>query len=65
MRGTDPASADSQIVAGVVNRPHGAVDKTINIEYKGADANTYINHYIAGQTPTVYTTELTYTIVAQ
>ncbi len=49
----------------IVTSAYGAVDKTINIEYKGADANTYINHYIAGQTPTVYTTELTYTIVAQ
>ena len=49
----------------IVTSAYGAVDKTINIEYKGADANAYINHYIAGQTPTVYTTELTYTIVAQ
>lgn len=49
----------------LVSSNHGAVDKTINVEYKGADANQYINYYIAGQTPTVYTTELTYTIVAQ
>jgi len=43
----------------------GGVDKKINIEYKGAGANAYLNKYIAGQDPTVYTTELTYTIIAQ
>lgn len=49
----------------LVSSIYGAVDKTINVEYKGADANKYINYYVAGQEPTVYTTELTYTIVAQ
>lgn len=49
----------------LVSSIYGAVDKTINVEYKGADANQYINYYVAGQEPTVYTTELTYTIVAQ
>lgn len=43
----------------------GGVDRKINIEYKGAGANAYLNKYIAGQDPTVYTTELTYTIIAQ
>ncbi|MCJ8152668.1 hypothetical protein MKJ01_02685 [Chryseobacterium sp. SSA4.19] len=43
----------------------GGVDKKINIEYKGAGANAYLDNYIAGQTPTVYTTQLTYTIIAQ
>src|SRR5690554_3163101 len=49
----------------LVSSIYGAVDKTINVEYKGADANQYINYYVASQSPTVYTTELTYTIVAQ
>ena len=43
----------------------GGVDKKISIEYKGAGANAYLDNYIAGQDPTVYTTELTYTIIAQ
>lgn len=43
----------------------GAVDKKINVEYHGAGGNAYIDNYIAGQNPTVYTTTLTYTIVSQ
>lgn len=43
----------------------GGVDKKISIEYKGAGANAYLDNYIAGQTPTIYTTELTYTIISQ
>jgi hypothetical protein len=43
----------------------GGVDKKISIEYKGAGANAYLDNYIAGQNPTVYTTELTYTIISQ
>lgn len=49
----------------LVSSSNGGVDKKISIEYKGAGANTYLDNYIAGQDPTVYTTELTYTIVAQ
>ncbi|MEO8254224.1 MAG: hypothetical protein ABI554_07520 [Flavobacterium sp.] len=43
----------------------GGVDKKINIEYKGAGADAYVNKYIAGQNPTIYTTTVTYTIVSQ
>jgi len=49
----------------LVTSTKGGVDKKISIEYKGAGANAYIDNYIAGQNPTVYTTELTYTIVSQ
>ena len=49
----------------LVTSTNGGVNKKISIEYKGAGANSYINNYIAGQNPTVYTTELTYTIVSQ
>lgn len=51
--------------ATLVTSANGGVDKKINIEYKGAGANAYLNNYIAGQDPTVYTTELTYTIISQ
>ncbi|WP_051884572.1 hypothetical protein [Chryseobacterium luteum] len=49
----------------LVTSTNGGVDKKISIEYKGAGANAYLDNYIAGQDPTVYTTELTYTIVSQ
>jgi hypothetical protein len=49
----------------LVTSTTGGVNKKINIEYKGAGADAYINNYIAGQNPTVYTTTLTYTIVSQ
>ncbi len=71
--GTDPV-AGAQYAQGVqlsanettlVTSTVGGVDKKISIEYKGAGANAYLDNYIAGQTPTVYTTELTYTIISQ
>lgn len=43
----------------------GGVDKNISIKYAGAGGESYINNYIFGQNPTVYTTELTYTIVSK
>ena len=49
----------------LVTSTSGGVNKKINIEYKGAGANTYLDNYIAGQDPTVYTTELTYIILSQ
>ncbi|MDN3708439.1 hypothetical protein QW060_15160 [Myroides ceti] len=49
----------------IVSSTTGGVDKTFNIQYKGAGAETYLNYYVAGQNPTVYTTQVTYTIVAQ
>ncbi|KMQ68518.1 hypothetical protein ACM39_08405 [Chryseobacterium sp. FH2] len=51
--------------ATLVTSANGGVNKKINIEYKGAGANAYLDNYIAGQDPTVYTTELTYTIISQ
>jgi hypothetical protein len=55
------ASNETTLVTSAI----GGVDKKINIEYKGAGANAYLDNYIAGQIPTVYTTELTYTIISQ
>ena len=49
----------------LVTSTTGGVDKKISIEYQGAGADAYLNNYVAGQNPTVYTTELTYTIVSQ
>ncbi len=59
---TIPLSGTEQTIVSSV---YGAVNKTINVEYKGAGADAYINYYVAGQTPaSVYTTQLTYTILA-
>lgn len=55
------STAESTLVSSTV----GGVDKKITIAYKGAGANAYLDNYIAGQNPTVYTTELTYTIISQ
>lgn len=49
----------------IVSTVKGAVAKKVNVEYKGANANAYIDYYVADQNPTVYTTTLTYTIIAQ
>lgn len=49
----------------LVTSTTGGVDKKISIEYKGAGADAYLNDYIAGQNPTIYTTELTYTIMSK
>lgn len=42
----------------------GGVDKTFNVEYRGAGANQYVNLYNSAETPTVYSTVVTYTITA-
>ncbi|NRT13141.1 hypothetical protein [Flavobacterium sp. 14A] len=55
-------SADDKVL---VTSTTGGVDKKISVAYKGAGADAYLDNYIAGQTPTVYTTELTYTIVSK
>lgn len=52
-------------VQTLVTSTTGTVNTKISIEYKGADANAYIDNYIAGQDPTVYTTTLTYSIVSK
>ena len=49
----------------LVTSTKGAVNKNIGVKYEAAGANAYIDKYVAGTTPTVFTTELTYTIVAK
>lgn len=43
----------------------GGVNKTFNITYKGLDGNGYVNKYFNDESPTVYTTTVTYTIAAR
>ena len=55
----------SQSESILVTSNTGGVDKKISVNYKGAGANTYLDNYVASQNPTIYSTELTYTIIAQ
>ncbi|NKI28221.1 hypothetical protein HCG49_16835 [Arenibacter sp. 6A1] len=49
----------------ILSTTKGAVNKNVNITYEAAGGDTYVDKYIAGQKPTTYTTQLTYTITAQ
>ena len=57
-----PLSATQSTIISATN---GGIDRNYSIEYKGSGANAYLNHYVAGQNPTVYTTTVTYTIIAK
>lgn len=43
----------------------GARDKNIDIEYKAAGGDAYLDKYVANQTPTTFSTVVTYTIYAK
>lgn len=51
--------------AVLVSSTKGGVDNNISIEYKGASADAYLDNYVAGQNPTIYTTDVVYTILAK
>ncbi|MFB9055170.1 hypothetical protein ACFFU9_00300 [Mariniflexile ostreae] len=55
-------SAENQ---AILSTTKGAVNKNVNITYGAAGGDAYVDKYIAGQNPTTYTTQLTYTITAQ
>lgn len=71
--GTDPVNGAqyaalsplSATETTLVTSSVGGVDKKISIDYKGSGANAYLDNYVANQNPSVYTTELTYTIISQ
>ena len=43
----------------------GGVDLAFNVKYSGIGADTYVNSYFKDENPTVYSTTVTYSIVAQ
>lgn len=49
----------------ILTATNGGIENTYNIIYNGKNGNAYLNYYVAGQNPTVYTTTVTYTIVAK
>jgi hypothetical protein len=60
-----PFSPLSATETTLVTSSAGVVDKKISVEYKGASANAYLDNYVTGQNVSVYTSELTYTIISQ
>ncbi|WKW46056.1 hypothetical protein P3875_09730 [Myroides sp. JBRI-B21084] len=49
----------------LVSSTKGARDKNIDIEYKAAGTDAYLDKYVANQTPTIFSTTVTYTIYAK
>lgn len=55
------AGATNTIIKSTV----GGVDKNFNVTYTGLGANRYVNNYFNDENPTVYSTTVTYSIIAQ
>lgn len=49
----------------IVSSTKGARDKNIDIEYKAAGNDAYLDKYVASSTATTFTTTVTYTIYAK
>lgn len=49
----------------IIKSAVGGVDKNFNITYSGMSGNGYLNKYFNAESPTIYTTTVTYTIAAQ
>lgn len=69
---TNPADANFGSIAlstspadNLISSAIGGVDMNFNIEYKGLGANGFVNKYYNDENPTVYTTTVTYSIIAQ
>lgn len=58
-----PLSKDDQVI---ISSTTGGVDKTVNVEYQAHGGNNnYVNYYQKTESPTKFTTTVTYTIVAK
>ena len=49
----------------LITSTKGGVNKTFDISYTGAGSDKYIKNYISGESPTIYTTTVTYTLTAK
>ncbi|TXF77471.1 hypothetical protein [Chryseobacterium sp.] len=47
----------------LISSPFGGNNKTFNINYAAKGEDKYVNKYMKAQTPTVYTTQVVYSIV--
>lgn len=54
----------SQTPTTIIASNIGGVNKTFNVQYAAAGANSYINKYFNVESPTTYTTSVVYTIEA-
>lgn len=55
----------STTASDIISSDVGGVDRNFDITYGGLGGNGYVNKYINTESPTVYTTTLTYTIAAK
>lgn len=55
----------STTATDIITSQLGGVDRNFNITYAGMGGNGFVNKYYNDETPTVYTTTLTYTIAAK
>lgn len=55
----------SQTETALVSSNTGGVDKNVKVEYSAAGDDKYINLYRNSENPTVFTTQVTYSIVAK
>lgn len=49
----------------LISSKNGGRDLNYDVEYSAKGGDEYINKYVKGEDPTVYTTTVTYTIIAQ
>lgn len=55
----------STTATNIISSGVGGVGKNFNITYSGMGSDAYVNKYFNDENPTVYTTVLTYAIIAQ
>lgn len=55
----------STTATNLISSSTGGANKTFNIKYAGIGNDEYLNKYFNDEDPTVYTTKVTYSIVAQ
>lgn len=55
----------SAAAASLVRSKTGGVDQTFDVMYEAAGDDKYINHYDVDDSPTVFTTTVTYSILAE
>lgn len=55
----------SSTATNLITSEVGGIDRNFNITYSGQGADAYVNKYYDNESPTTYSTTVTYTIAAQ
>lgn len=63
--GLTTANLNGNTDVTLITSATGGVDKTFDITYAAKGNNEYIKNYVINMDPTIYNTEVTYTIVAK